>query len=83
MAGQQEKKATDRPENDRPDSVRVTAGKCARCGKPVVARYRPFCSERCSDLDLAGWLSGSYRIPTEEAPDGTAIDPAEEDNESL
>lgn len=58
----------------KPDSVRVTAGKCVRCGQPVAPRYRPFCSERCSDLDLAGWLTGRHRIPTEEQADPS--DPA-------
>jgi hypothetical protein len=24
---------------------------------------RPFCSERCRDVDLNRWLSGSYAIP--------------------
>lgn len=64
----------------RPDGVRVTAAKCVRCKKPVVARFRPFCSQRCSDLDLAGWLTSQYRIPTDEAPDGSEIDlPLDED----
>ncbi len=59
---------------NRPDGVRVTAGKCPRCGQPVTPRYRPFCSERCSDLDLAGWLTGRYRLPTEEAADISETD---------
>jgi endogenous inhibitor of DNA gyrase (YacG/DUF329 family) len=28
-----------------------------------VAASRPFCSERCRDVDLNRWLSGSYAIP--------------------
>ena len=27
--------------------------------------YRPFCSRRCADVDLARWLTGSYAIPGE------------------
>ncbi len=42
---------------------------CPICGKPVVARYRPFCSSRCADVDLHRWLSGSYRIPVAENED--------------
>jgi endogenous inhibitor of DNA gyrase (YacG/DUF329 family) len=38
---------------------------CAVCGKPVVARYKPFCSSRCADIDLGRWLKGSYVIPGE------------------
>ena len=36
--------------------------RCAICGKPASAHYRPFCSKRCSDIDLARWLNGSYAI---------------------
>jgi uncharacterized protein len=48
---------------------------CPNCGKPAVARHRPFCSARCADLDLGRWLNGDYRIataePEEDAPDDT------------
>jgi endogenous inhibitor of DNA gyrase (YacG/DUF329 family) len=37
--------------------------RCPICGKPVVAASRPFCSERCRDVDLNRWLSGTYAIP--------------------
>ena len=67
-------------ETERPDGVRVTTGKCPRCGQPVAPRFRPFCSERCSDLDLAGWLTGQYRLPTEEAADGGIRDTSAEDD---
>ena len=33
------------------------------------SRWRPFCSERCKMIDLGGWASESYRVPTTEAPD--------------
>ncbi|WP_343560059.1 DNA gyrase inhibitor YacG [Kiloniella sp. b19] len=36
---------------------------CTLCGKPVQAKYKPFCSSRCADVDLNRWLSESYRIP--------------------
>jgi hypothetical protein len=36
---------------------------CPICGKPSVEASRPFCSERCRDVDLNRWLSGSYVIP--------------------
>ncbi|MBL8644287.1 MAG: DNA gyrase inhibitor YacG [Rhodospirillaceae bacterium] len=52
----------------RPDGVRVTAPKCVRCGKPVEARHRPFCSQRCADIDLGAWVTGAYRVATEDAP---------------
>ncbi|MCK5424125.1 MAG: DNA gyrase inhibitor YacG [Emcibacter sp.] len=37
---------------------------CAICEKnPVVPKYNPFCSSRCSDVDLGRWLKGNYVIP--------------------
>jgi len=39
------------------------------CAKPAVAKYRPFCSKRCADLDLGSWFNESYRIPTTEEAD--------------
>ena len=41
----------------------ATRLKCPICGKPSVEASRPFCSERCRDVDLNRWLSGSYVIP--------------------
>jgi endogenous inhibitor of DNA gyrase (YacG/DUF329 family) len=46
---------------------------CPRCG--TLARYetanswRPFCSERCKNIDLGAWANEEYRIPAPpEAP---------------
>ena len=36
---------------------------CPICGKPATEASRPFCSERCRDVDLNRWLSNSYAIP--------------------
>ncbi|MCU0830816.1 MAG: DNA gyrase inhibitor YacG [Rhizobiaceae bacterium] len=36
---------------------------CPHCGKPVIEAFRPFCSERCQNLDLHRWLTGAYAIP--------------------
>jgi endogenous inhibitor of DNA gyrase (YacG/DUF329 family) len=41
---------------------------CPVCGRPTEPRYRPFCSRRCADIDLGRWLTGSYRLPTDEEP---------------
>jgi endogenous inhibitor of DNA gyrase (YacG/DUF329 family) len=54
---------------------RKAAGRCPVCGAPAAAAHRPFCSERCAEVDLGRWLKGTYRIPTEEAPsEGEAPD---------
>jgi uncharacterized protein len=42
---------------------------CPICGKPAAPESRPFCSRRCAQIDLFRWLKGSYRIPTDEAPE--------------
>jgi endogenous inhibitor of DNA gyrase (YacG/DUF329 family) len=36
---------------------------CPICGKPADAQFRPFCSQRCRDVDLNRWLSGVYAVP--------------------
>ena len=41
----------------------TAAAKCPICGKPPSREHRPFCSRRCADVDLQGWLSGRYAIP--------------------
>ncbi|WP_156385626.1 DNA gyrase inhibitor YacG [Ramlibacter sp. Leaf400] len=46
---------------------------CPQCGgKSLYApenRFRPFCSERCKNLDLGAWASESFRMPDETPPD--------------
>ena len=42
---------------------------CPICGKPADPQYRPFCSRRCADVDLARWLRGDYAIPGDPAPE--------------
>ena len=40
---------------------------CTICAKDPDDKYRPFCSRRCADVDLARWLNGSYAVPGEPA----------------
>ena len=51
---------------------------CPTCGKKVewteANKYRPFCSERCKQIDLGAWAEVKYKIPgrlpeEEETPD--------------
>jgi uncharacterized protein len=42
---------------------------CPICRKATVASYKPFCSRRCADVDLARWLREDYVIPTPLVPD--------------
>jgi endogenous inhibitor of DNA gyrase (YacG/DUF329 family) len=46
-----------------PGRRKAKAKKCPICGKPATEASKPFCSERCRDVDLNRWLSDSYRIP--------------------
>ena len=48
---------------------------CPRCGKITIWQgnaFRPFCSERCKQIDLGAWANEDYAIPTA---------PSEEDDE--
>lgn len=42
---------------------------CPICERKADPEFRPFCSKRCADIDLAKWMSGSYRVP------GDPVDP--------
>ena len=39
---------------------------CPICGKPSLEAMAPFCSKRCSDIDLHKWLGGVYAVPADE-----------------
>jgi uncharacterized protein len=62
------------PERDRaaPATRTVT---CPCCGGDSIYApsnaYRPFCSERCKQVDLGAWASEDFRMPAE-APPGDA-----------
>jgi endogenous inhibitor of DNA gyrase (YacG/DUF329 family) len=46
---------------------------CPTCGGASLYApenpYRPFCSERCKNMDLGAWASESFRMPTEAPPE--------------
>ena len=42
---------------------------CPICAKETDPKYRPFCSKRCADIDLARWLSGAYATPSQDPED--------------
>ena len=46
----------------------MTAARCPICRRPASPEFRPFCSKRCRELDLARWFTGAYRIPDTETP---------------
>jgi len=46
---------------------------CPMCNKDSVTKYRPFCSNRCADLDLGKWLTGAYVIPAADTDEEDSI----------
>lgn len=44
----------------------ITRVKCPTCGQLVEwrpeNRFRPFCSERCKQIDLGAWATEQYSI---------------------
>jgi len=54
---------------------------CVVCRtRPVDERWRPFCSERCRNEDLARWADGRYRVAGDSRP--TADDSNEDSDEA-
>ncbi|MEI9992493.1 MAG: DNA gyrase inhibitor YacG [Rhizomicrobium sp.] len=58
----------------------LEGGQCPICGRPRDAKFRPFCSKRCADIDLMHWLQGEYAIPGAPAGEESAADPYEDDD---
>jgi endogenous inhibitor of DNA gyrase (YacG/DUF329 family) len=54
---------------------------CPICERDMVVEFRPFCSKRCADVDLARWVNGSYAVPSQDPEDIDAvIDAVEQQN---
>ena len=46
--------------------VPIKRPRCPVCRKAAEAKWQPFCSKRCADIDLGRWLNESYSIPSQE-----------------
>ena len=42
---------------------------CPICKRDTEKAFRPFCSRRCADVDLARWFTGSYAVPSQREED--------------
>lgn len=42
---------------------------CPICKRDAGRGYKPFCSKRCADIDLAKWLGGDYAIASTDTAD--------------
>ncbi len=38
---------------------------CPICKSPRSEEFKPFCSSRCKDRDLAKWFNDAYTVPGE------------------
>lgn len=51
--------------------------KCPTCGGDSVYAasnpYRPFCCERCKNIDFGAWAQENFRVPEETPPDDQAF----------
>lgn len=51
---------------------------CPTCGTKVswtaTSLFRPFCSERCKQIDLGAWAEEKYAIPAVNLPDDPETD---------
>ncbi|HWI79194.1 MAG TPA: DNA gyrase inhibitor YacG [Ramlibacter sp.] len=63
-----------------PATAKPRLVRCPACGGDSVYApdnpFRPFCSQRCKNLDLGAWASESFRVagdnPPDDAPDPDA-----------
>jgi hypothetical protein len=57
--------------------------RCPQCGEYSLWSqenpWRPFCSERCKQIDLGAWATDAYRIPVEVDPDDPELTIPEDD----
>ncbi|MHB8530673.1 MAG: DNA gyrase inhibitor YacG [Caulobacteraceae bacterium] len=56
----------------------MTAPRCPVCRKPADPAYRPFCSRRCSEVDLQRWLTGRYVLSGDSEDEGESPPPEDE-----
>jgi endogenous inhibitor of DNA gyrase (YacG/DUF329 family) len=47
---------------------------CPVCGENTTSPHTPFCSRRCSQLDLGKWLNEAYVIPVLEGDKDMDLD---------
>ncbi|WP_296446733.1 DNA gyrase inhibitor YacG [Rhodoferax sp. UBA5149] len=59
-----------------PGSPKLVA--CPTCGGDSVYApsnpFRPFCSERCKNIDLGAWASENFRMPVTGLPEDQLTD---------
>lgn len=60
-----------------PPAFTPTTVSCPTCGGPSLYapsnRFRPFCSERCKQIDLGAWASETFRVPSSPPPESEGL----------
>jgi endogenous inhibitor of DNA gyrase (YacG/DUF329 family) len=56
------------PAADGTEDIPLKGRKCLICVRPVLARFRPFCSKRCAERDLGNWLTEEYKFASDDEP---------------
>jgi endogenous inhibitor of DNA gyrase (YacG/DUF329 family) len=55
------------------ESIPTKIVRCPACGGDSLYSannpFRPFCSERCKNIDFGAWASETFRVPTEAPPE--------------
>jgi endogenous inhibitor of DNA gyrase (YacG/DUF329 family) len=55
---------------------------CPTCGTKVIwseaSTFRPFCSNRCKQIDLGAWAEEKYAIPAVNLPEDSELDSPEQ-----
>ena len=54
--------------------VKPKSTDCPLCGEKSTPPHTPFCSKRCSQLDLGKWLSEAYFVPTQDSDEDSNLD---------
>lgn len=58
---------------DIPVDAKPRIVRCPACGGDSIFAptnaFRPFCSERCKNMDFGAWASESFRVPDPSPPD--------------
>ncbi|MBC7468333.1 MAG: DNA gyrase inhibitor YacG [Ramlibacter sp.] len=56
-----------------PTGVKPRIVRCPACGGDSVYApanaFRPFCGERCKNMDFGAWASENFRVASEAPPD--------------
>lgn len=58
------------PQAKAPEKPKALSRKCPICEAAAAGDYAPFCSRRCSNIDLSRWLQGHYVIEGSDSAPG-------------